>query len=236
MAIRKQNRTIWVLAAVILLMLVVFLIRDGQIAQMLQTNSQSQSTDPTSSVEQFGDRVGGNQTQDRQNFFQSLDLLAACFQVSGSALPENAAIGIDSLLQKFQADFGSVSQQSDRWVYWGLRTREGNERRLRLELTETDSGKIVKELHYFSVDQNGQQVAIELDPQKTKDPNDEVISQLLKDGEVFTKERAAVAFFQDLDRVEYIEKDGELLEIKFFNDNHQFQCANVKNPKSCQCQ
>lgn len=240
MAIRKQNRTIWVLAAVILVLLLIFLVRDGRLSEAL-LETEDQPVDATTSQsleEQFGDKVlgdGSTKGPDQQKFQETLNRLAQCFQVSGATLPESSPIQIETLFQKFQADFGPVSHQADRWVNWHLRTREGKERRLRLEITESDSGQIGRELHYFAVDRTGLPTPIELEPEKAMNPSDEVINQMLKEGEVFTKEKASVAFFPNQARVEYVEKDGQLSELEFYMNEHQFRCHDVKVPENCQC-
>jgi hypothetical protein len=120
-------------------------------------------------------------------------------------------------------------------VNWHLRTPEGQERRLRLEITETDEGKIGRELHYFSVGANGQLNPIELEQDKANNPSDDVISEMLKEGSVFSKERAAVAFFPNGDHIEYVEKDDELSEIVYYKESPRFQCPSVKMPQNCQC-
>jgi len=238
MAIRKQNRTIWVLAAVILLMLVIFLVRDGKLADVFDSSDKNPAEVLPANEEQFGDRVVGETTvklEEQRKFQETLNRLAQCFQVSGGNLPEDSPVHIETLVQKFQADFGPVTSQADRWVTWHLRTRDGKERRLRLEITESDEGKVGRELHFFAVDREGQPTPIEIEGDKARNPSDEVISQMLKEGEVFTKESAAVSFFKNNERVEYIEKDGELSEIEFFRGDHRFRCFNVKFPDNCQC-
>lgn len=239
MAIRKHNRTIWVLAAAIILLLVLLLARDGKITGLFEKAESLPEAGSPVSEEQFGDQVprdGQSRGQDQQNFSETLNRMASCFQVSGSTLPEASAVQIDTLYQKFQADFGSVTSQTDRWVTWHLRAPEGKEFRLRLEITETDEGKVGRELHLFSIDRSGNPSPVELPPEKANNPTDETISQMLKEGEVYTKERAAVGFFANNERVEYVEKDNELFELEFVKDETRFRCANVKNPNSCQCQ
>jgi hypothetical protein len=118
---------------------------------------------------------------------------------------------------------------------WHLRTPEGHERRLRLEITENDEGKVGRELHYFNLSSEGQSNPVELEPDKSGNPTDDVINQMLKEGEVFYKEKAAMAFFPNGERVEYVEKNGDLSEFEFFKENKQFRCHDVLVPESCQC-
>lgn len=236
MAIRKQNRTIWVLAAVPIVLLVIYLVREGELKRLFSSTQNGESKISAEAPEtQFGDQVQSTDPDAILKFQETLDLMAKCFQISGSDLPESSPVEISTLLKKFQGDIGPVSQEADRWVNWHLRTRDGQERRLRLEITETDEGKVGRELHYFAVGSSGQPVPIELDPDKATNPTDEVISEMLKEGAVYSKERAAVAFFSNGERIEYVEKDGQLYEVQFFKEDLHFQCANVKMPQNCQC-
>jgi hypothetical protein len=241
MAIRKQNRTIWVLAAVVFLVLVTYLIRDGKFADLSEepVANIGANDSSTSNEEQYGDKVNSTgvplQGESQRKYRETLERLSQCLQLKAADEPEVASVQIETLFQKLQLDWGAVQQQEDRWMTWHLKTLDGKERRLRLEITENDEGKVGRELHYFSVDREGQPTPIEIEPEKTANPTDEVISQMLKEGEVFYKDRAAVAFFANNERVEYVEKDGELAEIDVFQNDHEFRCENVKAPELCQC-
>jgi hypothetical protein len=244
MAIHKHNRTIWILAAVIFLLVLVFLLRDGRLQELITQKEQLTAVDTSGTVvneEQFGDKVSEMMQESAQKFegkkklAQSLDKLGACFQMAGATQIEAPSLQIESLYQKFQDDLGSVAHQSDRWMEWHLRTPEGHERRLRLEITESDGGKVGRELHYFNMSRDGQSNPVELEPEKSGNPSDDVINQMLKEGEVFYKERAAMAFFPNGERVEYVEKNGDLSELEFFKENKQFRCHDVLVPETCQC-
>lgn len=241
MAIRRQNRTIWILAAVVFLVLVTFLIRDGKLEDFFhEPQPGGEIFEKSSSIEeQYGDKVPvpppSAEVPGQEKFTETLDRMAQCLQIANVDLPAPIFLQIESVFRKLQGAFGTEIHQADRWMAWHLRSREGKERRLRLEITETDEGKIGKELHYFDVDRQGQTTPIEIASEKAMNPTDEVISQMLKEGEVFYKERAAVAFFAENNRVEFLEKDGELSELLVIKGDRQFRCANVKTPELCQC-
>jgi hypothetical protein len=232
MHIHGHNRTIWSLAVIIFILVIVFLFRDGQFDRFfVETPVVPMDSMSAPDEAQFGDKVGGG----NQNYALSMDRLAACFQMRDSALAENPPLKIESLHSKFQSELGPVAHQSDRWMEWHLRTPEGRERRLRLEINESDDGKVVRELHYFTEAKDGVLNPLELDPSKAINPTDDVINQLLKEGEVFYKERAAVSFFPNGERVEYLEKNGDLSEVEFFKENKQFRCPDILVPETCQC-
>lgn len=244
MAIRRHNRTIWILAGVIFLLVLTFLIRDGRLQEWIAKEDGAEQGPGelagSGSEEQFGDKVSelmqdqAAKFEGKKKFAAALDKMSACFQMQGSAM-EEAPLQIESLYQRFQNELGPVAHQSDRWMDWHLRTSDGRERRLRLEITENDEGKVGRELHYFSVSRDGQPTPIEMGADKTSNPTDDVINQMLKEGEVFYKERAAVSFFSNGERVEYIEKNGDLSEIEFFKENRQFRCHDILVLETCQC-
>jgi hypothetical protein len=237
MAIRKQNRTIWVLAAIVLIGLIAFLLHEGKLDEFMHSpQSTSSGSEKSTAVEDlFGEKVTEQQPTGPDQFDETLDRLAACFQFPELETTDLPPVQIESLIQRVQETLGPVSHQADRWMSWHLKTRDGKERRLRLEITETDDGKMRRELHYFTVDHDGVPTPMDLPDDKTLNPTDEVIGQLLKEGEVFYKEKANVAFFSNNDRVEYLERNGELAEIEVFHKEHQFRCSNIKVPESCQC-
>lgn len=238
MAIKKQNRTIWTLSGIVFLLLAGLLLQDSRFSGLFRSDELPEAA-PGESVEQFGEKpaaspaTGGFQSQ--KKFMETMDRMVQCFQIQGSEIAESAAVSIESLAQKLEKDFGPVSMQSDRWMIWNLRARDGQERRLRLEIIESDEGKISKELHYFEVGREGQVNALEIDPKLATNPTDEAINQLLKDGEVTGKERAAAIFFVNNERVEYVERDGELAEVSVIRGEKQFKCQNASLPESCQC-
>jgi len=241
MAIKRHNRTIWILAGIIFLLVLVFLFRDGQLENIISRNSKpSETGEAGAGAEQFGDKVGelmqdtSQKAESKKKLALALEKMGACFQMQGSPL-EMPPLQIESLYQKFQTELGPVAHQADRWMDWHLRAPDGRERRLRLEITETDEGKVGRELHYFSVSRDGQPSPLEMEPGKADNPSDEVINQMLKEGEVFYKERAAVSFFSNGEHVEYIEKNGDLSEIVFFKESRHFRCPDILVPETCQC-
>jgi hypothetical protein len=231
------------MAGVIFLLVLVFLFRDGRLEHLFNSEpdkaKEAAQTGPNE--EQFGDKVSeimqnsSQKPESKRKYAQALEKLGACFQMPGTATTEVPPLQIEALYQKFQNELGPVAHQADRWMDWHLRTPDGRERRLRLEITETDEGRVGRELHYFSVSRDGQPSPLELEPGQADNPTDDVINQMLKEGEVFYKDRAAVSFFPNGEHVEYIEKNGDLAEIEFFKENKQFRCPDVLVPETCQC-
>lgn len=238
MALRKQNRTIWILATIVFLLLITFLFKEGRFDDFLR-DPKPPETASAPSEEQFGEKVVDSpiatELSNRKNEEESLELLSQCLQIAGSGVLASNASLLEKVIASLQKEFGPISHQADRWMTWHLRTHDGKERRLRLEIIETDEGKIGKELHSFAVNRDGEPVPMEIEPEKANNPSDAVIGQMLKEGEVFYKEKAAVAFFPNMERMEYVEKDGDLAEVEIHRKEHQFRCKDVRAPETCQC-
>ncbi len=239
MAIRKQNRTIWALAAAVFVVLVSVMVSDGRFMDALISNSQV-TGDLPSAIEQFGDRfvdpTEESPSDSRGQFRDILNQMSTCFELPSTETELNVMPTAAGLVQKLENDFGPISHQKDRWMQWHLRTREGKERRLRLEIIESDDGQMRKELTYYGVDRQGQPTSLELSPEMATNPNDEVISQMLKEGEVFLKESSAIAHFFSHEKVEYTDRNGELVEFEVFKGDRRFGCRDAQVPATCLCE
>ena len=174
--------------------------------------------------------------EDQRNFSFIISDMQDCLDVKGSQPPEAIPLKADYVVNLMSSDVGgSPPNVSDRWMNWHLRTKEGLERRLRLEVTDNDEGRMVRELHWYAVDREGLPVPLELESSKRYNPNDETINQMLHEGEVFFKEKAAVAIYDSGDRVDFIERNGELTELEVLKGDRFFRCSSLKNRESCQC-
>ena len=169
------------------------------------------------------------------SFAQILSDMDECFGLKSPELPPSSRLSIDTLLSQVQADWGLPIRIEDRWMSWHLRNREGRERRLRLEVTENDEGRTTRELHYYAVDREGLPIPLELDPEKARNPSDETLNQMLREGDVFFKERAGVVQFSDNGRIDFINVDGTLSEIEMVKNEAIFRCVNMKAREACSC-
>ncbi len=165
---------------------------------------------------------------------QILKDLIACLDFTAVDVEGVEVLTIDKVLNLIKANLGSFNLV-DRFEAWSLKTKSGGERRVRLEMTESDTGDLAQELHFFGVDQQGQTYPIELDPEDTKNPNAEKIADLLKQGQVYFHEKANSALFPTGERLEYLERNGKLAEIELLKSDRIFKCTDVSKLSSCQC-
>jgi|SRR6185312_7180557 len=244
MAIRKQNRALLIFVAVILIGLGFFLFRDGKLTKhdhdktnptvVTEPTEKNITSDfqeqPESEVNSESQRV-----EKQKAFAQIVGDLADCFGYKIGEPNSSAPVSLDSFLQQFQSELGPVAHQTDKWVDWHLRTEDGDEKRLRLEISENDDGTIRKELHYYAMGRGGEPVPVELTPAQSVNPSDQMLNDMLREGEVFLKEQAGSVVFPNGERLDYVEKNDELSEIEFVKGEKFFQCQDLSHREQCQC-
>lgn len=249
----KQNKNLFIILALVGLV-VLFVARDrifssGHDSDTVAAEDETAIEVTESTQDNMGDPVGGPQgaqaetgetvaavnTEDRKNFSLIATDLMDCFDLRSESLPEEMPLQMEALTMQLQKPMGPANGQFDRWMNWHLRLKDGTEKRMRLEVNTMDDGLTSKELKYYSVDAEGLPVPMQLEESKRFNPSDEVLNQMLREGEVLFKERAAATTFVNGASVDYIEKDGVLTEFEFQNANRYFRCQNLKNRNGCQC-
>lgn len=253
MAIKKQNKALLIFVLLVLLSLFMVLSREGKINHqgfmdsIVDTESQQTPSekleDPSDEISQFGDPVeraqsAGPDQKDNSNqmaFKQIIEDLGECLNLKASEISPDAVAGIETIILSLQTELGPPSQQHDRWMNWNYKTSQGYERRLRLEVIESDSGILARELYNYALDRHGDAVPIDLPESMSVNPSDDVISEILKGSEVFSKERAALVIFPGGERVEYLERNEKLSELEFSKGDSYFRCSNLTARESCSC-
>ncbi len=227
----KKNRNIALLAAISFLLLLVLFFRERRPESGLETSAAE-----ATSEEQFGDKVAssGAASNGANELMPILNQISTCLHLSTRA-ETSVPFTIESVFDNFQSELGAVSHQADRSMRWDLRELDGKIKRLQLVITENDEGQVGRELHAFSLDSQGNATPQETEPSLAVNPPDDRIHQMLKEGEVIDKDRSAVAFFPTGGRVEYIEKNGVLSQLQFFQGQKSVRCDDLKQPSSCQC-
>lgn len=243
----RQNRTLGFLVLFSIGLLALLLWGAGLFSGRLDVSEPSSpsATEPASAdpsgPESMGDPVAAAEppaalpTEAEKSFAQILGDLDECFGVKSPEPLAVAKVNVDTLLSQLQSDWGQPIRIEDRWMSWHLRNREGRERRLRLEVTENDEGRMTRELHYYAVDREGLPIPLELDPEKSLNPSDETLNQMLREGDVFFKERAGVVQFAGNERIDFVNIDGTLSEIEVVKGESIFRCVNLKAREACSC-
>ncbi len=246
MQMKTQNRTLLVVVGFALLILFGILYQQGVFERGtkpggIEVTDENKNNLPEPQQEMMGDPVKDPATLnqislDDQKMFQLiLTDLSNCFDLKTTSMVDSSPVTIESILSHTQEDLGPTTRQVDRWMNWHLHAQGGAERRIRMELNELDGGKVVRLLKYFAVDKEGLPIPVEIPAEKSDNPSDEVVNQMLKEGDVFYKEKAATAHFSAGEHIDYIEKNGTLAEFEFQKADRYFRCQNFKSRESCQC-
>jgi hypothetical protein len=246
MAIRKQNRALLIFVAVILIVLGYTLMRENKLSSKAKAPSTAESTQalpsaPASSAATAATPTSGNEDADskiserQKAFAQVIGDLADCFGYKIAEPNSSAPVSLDTIIMDFQTALGPVTHQEDRWMDWHLRGVDGSEKRLRLEISENDDGSIRKELHTEVIGRNGESVVVEMDPAQAVNPSDQTLNELLRGGDVFSKEQAGSVFFPGGEHLDYIRKNDELSQIEFIKGDKFFQCDDLSHREQCEC-
>lgn len=244
MAIRKQNRALLIFIAVILVVLGFSLMRENKLTSKEKVSPSNPRTDGSTSLSNSGTSAttsvetsadDGKVSEKQKAFAQIVGDLADCFGYKIAEPNSSAPVTLDTVVMNFQTELGPVAHQNDRWVDWHIRNEDGQEKRLRLEISENDDGTIRKELHTYVMGRNGQPVTVEMDPSQAVNPSDQTLNELLREGEVFMKEQAGSVFFSGGEHLDYVQKNGDLSEIEFVKGEKFFQCQDLSRREQCQC-
>lgn len=240
----RQNRT---LLAVIIFAAIVVGFMYWQYGQMFSTPPDATAVliegenGEAVPQEELGTLIGDEATGENQplnaqrNFSRISADLFDCLDINKQNLPEALPVTVDAFIMSIQEQLGPSSSTTDHWMNWHLKTRDGQEKRIRLEVTENDEGKSIRELKHYALDKEGLPVPLELDRKKAMNPSNETLNQMLKEGEVFFKEKASAVFFPGGERLEYVEKNGELSELEFYRGDSFFRCQSLAARENCQC-
>jgi hypothetical protein len=240
---KQQNRTLVFVFVFVIGVMFVVLTKTGVLKldpqeKSVEIETEADATLPEPSQEAMGDKLedGSQNLSDEQKIFSIvLDDMTRCFDIKNASGPGPVPVQVDALMNAIQPDMGPSLSQGDRSMSWYLKNKEGVERRLRLEISETEDGKLIRSLKYFAVDRDGLPIEMPLAPDRKDNPSDEVLNSMLKEGDVFYKEKAAYAIFSGGSRLEFIEKNGFLSEIEFQKGSRFFRCQNLKAREACQC-
>ncbi len=242
----KQNRAIIFLFLFSAMIVGFILFRSGELFEISDSvKIETEKIGSSFSQESMGDPVNVPEknlitatTEDKKNFTEIIRMMEDCFQLKTS-LSENIYSGSEVFLSILQKEWGTFETRDD-WIDWHFHNREGLERRLRLEVTDsegvTNSGVHGRDLHLFAVDKEGSPVPLEIENMTTHNPSDEVINGILKEGEIFFKEKASSAIFAQGERLQFIEKNGVVDSIEIHQKEKFFHCSTFKNIKeNCVC-
>lgn len=227
---RKHNRSLGFIFIFVILILGIILYQSRAlfISEEQAPNLQSSESEQTLSQEQMA--VSESQIP----FLEIVKKIKDCLQIEAEYSKELGA-NIESLFLILQPIFGPQTVK-DKSLVWRLRNPDGIEKKIYLSIVQNEEDKIIKQLDFFSVDSHGNEVRIDLEPEKTLNPSDEYMNQLLKGAQVIEKIKSSVAEFPNGALLNYQEKDGVLIQFDIQYNKTSFSCSGINNADTCQCQ
>ncbi len=230
MALSKQNRVIGTVA-------IFFLFATGILFSKYEKN-ESKAESEAFSVEkvELRDEIPVEVKRDQSEKFEEvLREINSCLKMQlKPQIPKTENL-LNQLLAALAQELNEPTLQVDRWNSWRLLMPDGNEKEYRLEVVESDDGKVRRELYAFVFDQGGQLIPTELDGELALNPKIEQLSALLNEGQVIVKGKAGSNVYSGGERLDFVESNNELKEIEVSKFNQLLKCELIEMRKSCQC-
>jgi len=228
---RKHNRSLGFIFIFVILILGIILY---QSRALFITEDQTPAALQPTEVEQTLSQEQMAVSEAQIPFLEIIKKIKDCLQIETEHTKELGA-NIESLYLILQPIFGPQTAK-DKSLVWRLRNPDGIEKKIYLSIVQNEEDKIVKQLDFYSVDAQGNEVKIDLEAEKTLNPSDEYINQLLKGAQVIEKIKSSVAEFPNGALVNYQEKDGVLIQFDIQYNKTSFSCSSISNADTCQCQ
>ena len=172
----------------------------------------------------------------QEKFEEKLNEMKVCLQIDLD-YDQIAKPQFDSFYKIIYPSFGAATGAVEEWSNTHLKTPEGEERRIRIELDSTSEENTIKKLSLYSLDSEKLPEKMPLDESYEKNPSEEKIKELESLGKITFKQIAMNHFFAAGESVYHTEINGSIDEIEITNKHGQiFKChkLNTENP-SCRC-
>lgn len=160
---------------------------------------------------------------------------AACLEVKTGNFPDDAPVNLDSFVMHYSRELGPAAPRAEKSSTWVMKSRDGQEMRIRVENRYDEEGQTMRTLEFFKMGDDGIPIVQELDPELGINPTQETIDRLLSEGDLQYREQAGFVNFPGGDRLDFVERDGQLTEIEFVKGDRFFRCSNIRERESCQC-
>lgn len=177
---------------------------------------------------------GSQKLESEADFPLGLKSAVRCFTSQSLFVEGNFETTWDSIKKPLEQNFGEIISVSDRWIEKTIQNSKGEERRIRLEITETDEGKIGKEIHIFKKNDQGLWSPAET-VVTTPENVDAEIEKIWSEGQVTHESKAVVGFFKNSFRFEYVLNAGLVKDFGIYNEPKKFTCEDLANSKTCKC-
>jgi hypothetical protein len=199
-----------------------------------QENLGQDESEKTEPVLNMGPDKTVQDSEAKRIFAMVVEDMGQCLEIKAPEAQADVAVDLQTVVLQFQSDLGPGAQ-NNKWQSWVIKTPNGKERRYRLDEKIDFDGALFKEIEGIEIAEEGAPVPIVIDADKSINPSQEVIDKLLSEGNVTGSERAGFVTFQGGERLDYIERNGQLSEVEFVRGDRFFRCGNILDRSSCQC-
>ena len=143
----------------------------------------------------------------------------------------------DHFRNKLQEAFGPIQSTSEDWSRRNIKTPQGEERSLKIEVTAGDDGVIHRNLTYYGSLDEAEENIIHVSEELRQNPSETLIASLTSDGEIVMHEKFLTLYFATGEHATLLERNGQIADFKYELNGKSFQCRNMDQQQGgCSCQ
>lgn len=167
---------------------------------------------------------------------RELNGLSACVGFTSVQFSSNDRQS-SQFIEKLQDAFGPIQSTSEDWSRRSIKTPQGEERSLKIEVTAGDDGVIHRHLTYYGSLDETEESIIHVSEELRQNPSDTLIASLTSDGEIVMHEKFVTLYFATGEHATLLERNGQVADFKYELNGKSFQCRNMDQPQvGCSCQ
>ena len=238
---KRQNRALIFVFMFVFMVLFIVLQKNGEFGNKPSAGGPTVAENSEQlNQEALGEPIAKNEEAKHnqeiiKNLTANLGSIAQCLGLKNISKVSDANVNSENIASYFVGDWGQPGQIGDRSLTWSLHMPDGHERRIRLEISEQDEHGLQKELKFFVVNNEGTPISVDVPEDKRMNPSDQTIDQLLKEDEIFKKERLSFVKFSNGGLLKLLDRDNSLIEVSLQSQEKIIRCPNIKGSEPCDC-
>jgi|GEM_PF-2846794 hypothetical protein len=200
-------------------------------SELKSPNTSEEKTildEPSAEVKETAQVVSGNTPLEQFN------QMTKCLEVDSQTFDQED-MQAETFVSRMQETFGGITMKSEDWSRRRIRTKDGQERVIKVELDENDDGRVIKKLTYFGSASESPDSVLPVANEQTENPSSTLIESLSSDGELLATEKSYTLYFNNGPQATYLERDGVVVGFHFDLNGHSFNCENMDKQGQCTC-
>lgn len=175
-------------------------------------------------------------TNEKERVIRELNGLSACVGFTNVQFDSND-MQSSQFLNKLQDSFGPIQNTSEDWSRRGIKTPQGEERSLKIEVTSDENDVVHRHLTYYGSFDETEESIIHVSEELRQNPSETLIASLTSDGEIIKHERFLTLYFATGEQATLLERNGQVADFQYELNGKSFQCRNMDQPQGgCSCQ